>query len=373
METDFAPSKRATKEEITIQQALFTKPENLFTLHESASELVAVLNRERQVIYANNAFVKFLGLDDAEQVYGSRVGELLSCIHADENPGGCGTAKDCRYCEAILTVLKTFETGESYREECMVYTQRNNQGVSLNFRLQTVPIEIGEFSFVLISIQDLSVEKHREALERIFFHDILNTVSSLKIKLDLLLRAKNPQEKLIKDANVIADLLANEIKNQQMIIHAENKTLRVNFEETDTLDSLKKIIMHFDGSPLLKGKVLELAPFSEAVKINTDSKILHRILVNAVKNALEASDKENTISIGSKKENGHVLFHVHNAGVIPPEVRARIFYRYFSTKGKNRGLGTYSMKLLTEQYLGGKVSFTSEIEKGTSFYITIPG
>jgi signal transduction histidine kinase len=50
----------------------------------------------------------------------------------------------------------------------------------------------------------------------------------------------------------------------------------------------------------------------------------------------------------------------------------QVFQRSFSTKGSNRGLGTYSMKLLGENYMGGKISFESIIGKGTTFYFDLP-
>jgi len=66
-------------------------------------------------------------------------------------------------------------------------------------------------------------------------------------------------------------------------------------------------------------------------------------------------------------------FHVHNDGMIPDAVAARIFQRSFSTKGTpGRGLGTYSMKLFGENILGGKVGFHSTDQQGTTFYLTLP-
>jgi signal transduction histidine kinase len=91
-----------------------------------------------------------------------------------------------------------------------------------------------------------------------------------------------------------------------------------------------------------------------------------------VKNALEASRPGDTVTIGCAKENDNAVFRVHNTGSVPADVGGRIFKRFFSTKGDGRGLGTYSMKLLAESYLGGKVWFTSDDEKGTDFYVSIP-
>ena len=57
---------------------------------------------------------------------------------------------------------------------------------------------------------------------------------------------------------------------------------------------------------------------------------------------------------------------------MPPEVQLQVFNRSFSTKGNGRGIGTYSIKLLCERYLKGKVSFVSSAEQGTIFKVTLP-
>jgi sensor histidine kinase regulating citrate/malate metabolism len=63
---------------------------------------------------------------------------------------------------------------------------------------------------------------------------------------------------------------------------------------------------------------------------------------------------------------------VYNKTYIPEEIQMQIFQRSFSSKGADRGLGTYSIKLLTERYLEGKVYFTSSEKEGTKFFIELP-
>jgi sensor histidine kinase regulating citrate/malate metabolism len=52
-------------------------------------------------------------------------------------------------------------------------------------------------------------------------------------------------------------------------------------------------------------------------------------------------------------------------------VQLQIFKRSFSTKGKGRGLGTYSIKLLTENYLDGNAGFESREDIGTIFRVSL--
>jgi sensor histidine kinase regulating citrate/malate metabolism len=67
-----------------------------------------------------------------------------------------------------------------------------------------------------------------------------------------------------------------------------------------------------------------------------------------------------------------VVYIVKNSKVMPENIKLQVFQRYFSTKGAGRGIGTYSMKLITENFLGGKVTMESEKKSGTVFRVEIP-
>jgi signal transduction histidine kinase len=100
--------------------------------------------------------------------------------------------------------------------------------------------------------------------------------------------------------------------------------------------------------------------------------LVARILGNLVKNALEASPAGAEVTVRGEARGGHPEFTVHNPGAMPAEVQHQLFQRSFSTKGRDRGLGTYSVKLLAERYLGGRVSFESTPDRGTTFRVELP-
>jgi signal transduction histidine kinase len=121
------------------------------------------------------------------------------------------------------------------------------------------------------------------------------------------------------------------------------------------------------------GKTLEVTNDCSAPPLNTDIGILVRVITNMVKNALEAIARGGTVKLWAEDDESGCAFRVWNEGVIPDQIARQIFKRSFSTKqGRGRGLGTYSMKLLGEQHLGGKVSFTTSETEGTIFSITLP-
>ena len=79
-----------------------------------------------------------------------------------------------------------------------------------------------------------------------------------------------------------------------------------------------------------------------------------------------------TVSVTASAVDGRGTFCVHNTQYIPREIQLQLFKRSFSTKGAGRGIGTYSVKLLTERYLGGVVSLTSSEDSGTTFTVEVP-
>jgi signal transduction histidine kinase len=116
--------------------------------------------------------------------------------------------------------------------------------------------------------------------------------------------------------------------------------------------------------------VLELHP--DLAELSTDPTLLRRVMGNLLKNALEATEPGQTVTVGCSPALAGVELRVHNPGVMPPEVQLQVFHRSFSTKGPGRGLGSYSVRLLGERYLQGRVSFTSTPGSGTTFRLWLP-
>ena len=111
----------------------------------------------------------------------------------------------------------------------------------------------------------------------------------------------------------------------------------------------------------------------EKLSFNTDPVLLKRVLLNLLKNAVEASKPNQQVQIGFKTANNNeVIISVKNDTIMTQDIQLQIFQRSFSTKGEARGIGTYSIKMFTEQYLGGKVSFVSNSTEKTVFWISLP-
>jgi len=167
--------------------------------------------------------------------------------------------------------------------------------------------------------------------------------------------------------------LVDEISAQRDIVNAENNELKVTVNTHETLEILRRLCGYYAHAPVAQGRTIAIDPASFSSSITTDARLIQRVLGNMLKNALEALPPGGTVLLSCEKEGGaHVVFSVRNPGLIPQPLQDSIFRRTFSTKGVGRGMGTYSMLLLTERYLCGKVGFRSTEAEGTVFFLSIP-
>jgi sensor histidine kinase regulating citrate/malate metabolism len=129
----------------------------------------------------------------------------------------------------------------------------------------------------------------------------------------------------------------------------------------------------FANHPAAKNKRLLFSIDGSARPVKTDFSLLQRVLCNMITNALEATDENGAVEVWLNESNAALSFSVWNAKAVREDVALRIFQRNFSTKAEaGRGVGTYAMKLFGEQYLGGKVNFTTSQKDGTVFTFTLP-
>jgi len=207
-------------------------------------------------------------------------------------------------------------------------------------------------------------------LENVFIHDINNLLTGLRGWSDILTR--RPQDALTIAQRIVSlsSHLTQEVQNQQFMMLAERGELKVANEPVGVNIILEGIKTFFSGYPVENVSRLDIIDRHDEITLHSCQPLLTRVLANMVKNAMEAALPPEKIRVWFEFCEGQPGFFVHNPGEIPDEIAAQIFKRSFSTKNTSgRGLGTYSMKLFGEQYLGGEVGFTSNKSDGTTFFI----
>ncbi len=370
MSPEVSLTERAPQNVVQRQMSMVNNQNALATMLNGDPSIMLVLNQYRQIVYTNQALLTYLKLDDSSSIFGLRPGEVLDCEHAAELPDGCGTTEFCQACGALNAILSS-QKGNTDIQECRIVQKES--GEALDLRVWTTPLFVDGDRYTIFALHDISHEKRRAMLERIFFHDILNTAGNLR-NYAVLLKSAPLEEvpEFAEDIQRLSESLIDEIQSQREISRAENGDLMVKPVSLNPAELIEEIASLYKRQEDFSGIKLLVRFTPPEIELVSDHSLLRRILINMVKNAVEACQPGDTIQMGYSLVADQIVFRVHNPSVMPALVRLQIFQRSFSTKGAGRGLGTYSIKLLGERYLGGKVTFHSEEGKGTEFTLAIP-
>ncbi|MHC4926845.1 MAG: PAS domain-containing sensor histidine kinase [Planctomycetota bacterium] len=366
-QTHFAPAERDQPETIfSLQEQIAAEP-HITALLNAIPGVAMILNINRQIVAMNDTGAGLFG-GDLKNILGKRPGELVGCIHAVSGPNGCGTDTGCKVCGAVIAILRSQGNLNQQIEECRIRTVNQEY---LDWRVTVSPLDFLGQPLQCLVVEDISDHKRRQVLERTFFHDIINTAGALVGFSQMLASESGSKEDLDEVMRLAIELMAD-VQSQRDLTLAESGDLRTKFEDIDLGVFLKRLAELYQLQPIANGCTIKLEDIGEKV-LSTDPRLLKRILSNMIKNALEASGQGDVVTISCRTDEAGVVISVHNAAVMEEHVKLQIFQRSFSTKGgQGRGIGTYSMKLLGEQYLGGAVSFTSEPGAGTTFSIRLP-
>lgn len=334
-----------------------------------------VLNEQRQIVAANSRMLELVGATSPQALIGKRPGEALQCIHAAESPGGCGTSEACTTCGAARALFRTTEDGSVATEECRISSIQSASG---SFDLEVIAhrIEVEGELLIVCATRDISGEKRRRVLERLFFHDVINTAGGIQ-GLALLLAemtegVEGAEHEISTDLVEASRMLLDEIQDQRELAAAETGELSVQPERIAIQTIVGEVTDIMRNHSVAVGRLIGIAAIPD-IDLLVDRVLLRRVLVNLVKNALEATPYGGSVRVGAREDRDCVTFTVYNPTAMPREVQLQVFQRSFSTKGgSGRGIGTYSVKLIGESYLQGQISFTSEESIGTTFRFTLP-
>ncbi|MEO0275619.1 MAG: ATP-binding protein, partial [candidate division WOR-3 bacterium] len=202
-------------------------------------------------------------------------------------------------------------------------------------------------------------------------HEIKNPLASISTGIEFISH-RLPEENNVKS---YIDMILREIYRLDRLIknllsfasRRPIKKTRVNI-----VDILKECILLL--TPETIGKDIEIKEnFEEGeLIIYLDPDQFKEVILNLLRNSVEAIEKEGEIEIGFKRMGNNVIVWCKDNGKgIKEEYLPHIFEPFFSTKKGGSGLGLAIVHKIIEEH-GGKVEVESEYGKGTIFKIYLP-
>lgn len=283
--------------------------------------------------------------------------------------------------ETFPELFRNLRVGENPRIE--VSNEREEMQVSLN--LSEIVIKRGRMK--VITLNNIGNELEAKEMEswirliRVMTHEIMNSIAPITSLSETLLTLHNTPENDSSEE----DLRLNTIEAFQTI-HSTAKGLLSFVDSYRKFTAIPKPnIRSFEVKPLIdkilhleekciKGKDIQVEVFetSEHTKWLADEKLITQVLVNLVKNAVEAitdtETKKIRISINHHAD-GKVQIEVSNTGnPIAKEVLPHIFIPFFTTKDYGTGIGLSISRYIMRLH-GGKLTHATSAEGWTVFTV----
>lgn len=164
---------------------------------------------------------------------------------------------------------------------------------------------------------------------------------------------------------LVTDILRlNKLQNQEI----KPEISRFNLSET-----LAESILAYESKIEEKGISLECD--MDDVFVNSSASLLEIVFSNLISNAVKFTEAGGSISVELKKENDSAIISVSDTGCgMSRDVGIRIFDKFYqgdtSHSGEGNGLGLALVKKVID-IIGGEISVTSEVGKGSTFTVTI--
>jgi signal transduction histidine kinase len=106
--------------------------------------------------------------------------------------------------------------------------------------------------------------------------------------------------------------------------------------------------------------------------VSIDAAQIQQVLVNLVKNAMQAMTTSGTLTLHTGESNDGVWVSVTDTGGgIPQERINRIFDPFFTTKKEGTGLGLMIVQRIVRAH-GGRIELESHVGRGTTFRVWLP-
>ncbi len=328
------------------------------TIISTMSDPLLLTDQQGRIIKVNQALTQFLDVPEKQLLK-----KQIAIIFTEG--------------QIIKTAIKTDQTQNELK-----LTNRRGQEKYAVFSCAEVKAENGAVIGAVYIFHDITQRKELEArllkaerfaaigeLAGMVGHDLRNPLTGIK-NAAYYLKKKGPT---ISPAQAV-----------EMFQVIENCIAYSNKIITDLLDYSKDVhlILHESSALSLSSKSLKGMQIPDRIQVEnltTDSPVvlvdedkIERVLVNLIKNAIDAMPDGGKITIASREVEQNLEISVADTGTgIPEEIRPMVFTPLFTTKAQGMGFGLAICRRIIEEH-GGTITLESTLGQGSVFKIHLP-
>ncbi|MFZ6030722.1 MAG: ATP-binding protein [Chloroflexota bacterium] len=214
-------------------------------------------------------------------------------------------------------------------------------------------------------------------------HELRVPMTSIKGYTDLLRQgAIGPvNEMQVNFLNVVrnnVDRMSVLVSDLSDISRIESGRLNLNCLMISPVEQLHETINSLQPRADERGQTIHIQVPDNLPQIHADPVRVVQILANLVSNAVKYTPDKGNITASIRDEGDFVRYEITDDGIgISAEDQARLFSQFFRSEDpavreqQGWGLGLSVTRLLVES-MGGEIGFRSELQKGSTFWFTLP-
>ena len=227
---------------------------------------------------------------------------------------------------------------------------------------------IEKITSMYVSVEQLEREKQIKTSLFTLTHEVKNPIAVCKGYLDML--NLDNKETAIKYINIIKEEINRSLNI--MTDFMEFNKIKIQPEPLDAIMLLEDV---YDGFKLLsnsKNIKLNFEYTDEEIYLNGDYNRLKQVLVNMIKNSIEAIDKDGIINIDYKVIKNNLYIYITDNGIgMSKESLSHLTEMFYTTKDKGSGLGVALSNEIIKAH-NGTLKYESSLGKGTKAIIKLP-
>jgi signal transduction histidine kinase len=206
-------------------------------------------------------------------------------------------------------------------------------------------------------------------------HEMRNPLSSVKLNVQIIGRALNKETVLFEHFQIARDQVA-QLEAMLSDLLNYSKPLILQKTEVRMQNALEAGLQQLEGEIEAQGVRILKTTAEGLPTVDADFDKVVQVLVNIIKNAMEASGRNGRIEVmmdqGELAGKNVVVVTVTDHGKgIPQRNLEALFRPFFTTKQKGTGLGLSIVRKIMDAHRGD-ITITSDVERGTTVTLTFP-
>ncbi len=263
----------------------------------------------------------------------------------------------------------------------MEHTRLNerNEKITLNSASSEIKTLVEAYNNMIDQLEESAVKLARSEREQAWremakqvAHEIKNPLTPMRLSVQSFERKFNPEDENIREKlSEYSKTLIQQIDVMSSIASAFSDFAKMPTQKRERINVISVVKLALDI--FNEGFITYITEETELFA-NLDKTQLIRIVTNLIKNAMQASEKEENpfieVKVVSEMNNVKIIVSDNGKG-ISEELKSLIFEPKFTTKSSGMGLGLPMVKNIIEAY-DGNISFTSQEGVGTIFTVILP-